>query len=110
MVARVERAVGSKPLAEDPGLPRVAGDVAALGLPTRWSHDPRRSFSRLPAGSFVWVNGDVADRVRDARDVYPQENEFYDALEHRARLVLRVEPGDRRAGPWVALYQLPSGA
>jgi 4-amino-4-deoxy-L-arabinose transferase-like glycosyltransferase len=109
-VARVERAVGSKPLAEDPGLPRVAGDVAALGLPTRWSHDPRRSFSRLPAGSFVWVNGDVADRVRNARDVYPQENAFYDALEHRARLVLRLEPGDRLAGPWVALYQLPSGA
>jgi 4-amino-4-deoxy-L-arabinose transferase-like glycosyltransferase len=109
-VVRVERAIGSKPLAEDPGLPRVRGDVVALELPTKWSHDPRRSFSRLPPGSFVWVNGDVADRVRNARDVYPRENAFYDALEHRARLVFRTEPGERLAGPWVALYQLPSGA
>ena len=109
-VARVERAIGTKPLAEDPGLPRLRGDVVALELPTRWSHDPRRSFSRLPPGSFVWVNGDVADRVRDARDVYPEENRFYDALERRARLVFRLEPGARLAGPWVALYQLPSGA
>jgi 4-amino-4-deoxy-L-arabinose transferase-like glycosyltransferase len=109
-VARVERAVGSKPLAEDPGLPRIRGDVVSLELPTRWSHDPRRSFSRLPAGSFVWVNGDIADRVRDARDVYPQENAFYDALARRGRLVFRLEPSDRLAGPWVALYQLPSAA
>jgi hypothetical protein len=56
------------------------------------------------------VNGDVVDRVRDARDVYPEENRFYDALDARARRVFRIEPGDRLAGPWVALYQLPSGA
>jgi 4-amino-4-deoxy-L-arabinose transferase-like glycosyltransferase len=109
-VARVERAIGSKPLAEDPGLPRVRGDVLALELPTTWSHDPRRSFSRLTPGSFVWVNGDVVDRVRRARDDYPGESAFYDALEHRARRIFRLDPSDRLAGPWVALFQLPSGA
>ena len=88
----------------------MRGDAVALELPTKWAHDPRRSFSRLPPGSFVWVNGDVVDRVRDARDVYPEENRFYDELDARARRVFRIEPGDRLAGPWVALYQLPSGA
>jgi hypothetical protein len=107
-VPRVTQAVGSAPVAVDPGLPVVRDDVVRLELPAKWAHDPRRSLARLPAGGFVWVNGDVADRVREARDVYPEESAFYDALDRRARLVFRVEPDDDKSGPWVALFQLPS--
>jgi hypothetical protein len=46
--------------------------------------------------------------VRAARSEYPHENAFYDSLERDARRVFRIRPGDDLAGPWVALYQLPS--
>ena len=56
----------------------------------------------------MWVNGSVVDRVRAARDDYPTENRFYDALDRDARLVFRIDPNDTYGGPWTALYELPA--
>jgi Glycosyltransferase family 87 len=110
---RVSRAVGDRPLVVDPGLPRPEPPVelVRLELPARWrAPDPLRSLAALRAADvrFVWVNGSVVDRVRAASDEYPAENRFYDALDRNARLVLRVDPNDTYAGPWTALYELPS--
>ncbi len=70
--------------------------------------DPERDLGRLRARGvdYVLVNGGVADRVRAAGGRYPAEARFYDALEAGSRRVLRVEPGDGLAGPWVAVYRL----
>ena len=104
---RVNDAVGAQGVRVDPGLPEPGGVAARLELPAPWADfDPQRS---VDVPGYVWVNGDVVDRVRAARDDYPQESAFYDALEREARLVVRVEPGDELAGPWTALFQLPSG-
>ena len=103
---RVNQAVGPRGVTIDPGLPEPRGVVVRLELPAPWSDfDERR---RLDLPGFVWVNGSVVDRVRAARDVYPEEAAFYDGLERDARLVFRVDPGDRFGGPWTALFQLPS--
>lgn len=110
-VARVTRAVGSGTVAMDPGLPDPAVEVVRLELPARWrAPDPRRSLERLRAATatHMWVNGFVVDRVRAARDDYPAENRFYDALDRDARLVFRIDPNDTYGGPWTALYELPS--
>ena len=40
----------------------------------------------------MWVNGSVVDRVRAARDDYPTENRFYDALDRDARARLSDRP------------------
>jgi hypothetical protein len=44
--------------------------------------------------------------VLAARDHYPREASFYDALRRRTRLVYHLEPGNGRAGPWVSIYRL----
>ena len=85
--------------------------VVRLELPARWrTPDPRRSLERLRAANatHMWVNGSVVDRVRAARDDYPTETRFYDALDRdAARLVFSIDANDT-AGAWTALYELPS--
>ena len=109
-VALVEAAAPSGVVAFDPGLPPPRTDRIALELPLPSSDaDPSRDVAALRApGVFtthVWVNGSVVDRVRAARDEYPEENAFYDALAREARLVFRLAPGDDYTGPWTALYE-----
>jgi 4-amino-4-deoxy-L-arabinose transferase-like glycosyltransferase len=103
---RVNQVVGAQGVRVDPGLPEPRGVVARLALPGPWAEfDPQRS---VDAPGYVWVNGDVVDRVRAAASEYPREVAFYAALEREARLVFRVEPDGELAGPWTALFQLPS--
>jgi hypothetical protein len=100
-------------VAADPSTPPLAGRrVVGLPLP-RPDPDPERTpadLERLRARGVEWVlvTGAIADRVLAARDVYPQEAAFYDALARREERVLYVdrdsEPG--LSGPWVALYRL----
>lgn len=106
---RVREAVGSSTVALDPGLPEPEGArVIRLALPLRWEEpDPRRSLDGSRA-AYIWVNGSVADRVLAARADYPEEARFYEELDRRAELVLRLEPDDRHAGPWTALYRVPA--
>ena len=52
------------------------------------------------------VSGAVTDRVTKARDRYPRESAFYEQLAESARRVYYLAPGDRYAGPWVAIYRL----
>ena len=104
---RVERAAGKRALTIDPGLPRPDLDaVVRVELPAPWARFDGRRRTDLPG--FVWVNGSIADRVRAARDVYPEEAAFYEALDRDARRLFLIEPGDDLSGPWTALYQLPS--
>jgi 4-amino-4-deoxy-L-arabinose transferase-like glycosyltransferase len=112
-LARVSSAVGNGAVAVDPGLPRLQVDLVRLELPAPWQRpDPRRDLGRLlrdeTGVTHVWVNGSIVDRVRDAREEYPVENRFYDSLERDARLVFRLDEDDGYAGPWTALYELPS--
>jgi 4-amino-4-deoxy-L-arabinose transferase-like glycosyltransferase len=106
-VARVERSVDGARIAVDPGLPELGtGDVLHLQLPAPWQpFDRNRDIDRLNT-SYVWVNGSIVDRVRAARDEYPRENAFYDALDFRAQLLFRLDPTGRLGGPWTALYRL----
>ena len=107
----VTREVGDGLLVLDPGLPDPPVDTVRFELPARWrTPDPLRSIERLVTAeaTHVWVNGSVVDRVRAARDEYPAESGFYDALDREARLVFRLDPDDVHAGPWTALYELPS--
>ena len=100
-------------VAADPSTPPLEGRrVVGLPLP-RPDADPERTpadLDRLRARGVEWVlvTGAIADRVLAARDVYPQEAAFYDALARREQRVLyvdrRSEPG--LSGPWVALYRL----
>jgi hypothetical protein len=97
-------------VAADPSTPGFATlDVLHLELPgPKRDFDPNRNVARLRREGirYVVVTGSVTDRVLAARDKYPREAAFYDALRRRTRLVYRVEPGDGRAGPWVAIYRL----
>jgi len=111
-VPLVERAGPSPVVAADPGLPKLRVALVRLRLPSPWAEpDPLRDLRELraavPGVTHVWVNGSVADRVRAARDEYPNENAFYDALEREGRLVFRLDDSARFAGPWTALYWLP---
>jgi hypothetical protein len=111
---RLQRELSGGVVVIDPGLPNpFALDIVRLELPAPWREpDQHRSIARLQRvdllATHVWVNGSIVDRVRAARDDYSAENRFYDALDDRARLVFRIEPGDELAGPWTALYELPS--
>jgi hypothetical protein len=112
-LARVALEVTDGRLAVDPGLPDAETELVRFQLPAPWQPpDRRRDLGRLlrsrPGVTHVWVNGSVVDRVRDARDEYPVENRFYDSLERDARLVFRFDEDDGFAGPWTALYELPS--
>jgi hypothetical protein len=97
-------------VALDSSLPAPAGR-RTLGLelpgPGR-AYDPDRDLVRLRSQGvrYVVANGSVSDRVLAARDRYPRVARFYDDLRRDAIPVYRVESGDGRAGPWVAVYRL----
>jgi 4-amino-4-deoxy-L-arabinose transferase-like glycosyltransferase len=73
--------------------------VVPISLPLP-GHD-----SRVDVGPARWVlvSGAVADRVRAARDVYPERMSFYSQLRHPA---FRTLAHDGTSGPWVAVYRL----
>ncbi len=103
-----------------PQADRVAADPSTLPLPGRTvvrlelpgpgrPFDQHRSLAVLESQGVRWVlvSGDVTDRVRDRRDLYPRETAFYDALDARARVAFAADPGDPGlAGPWVRVYRL----
>ena len=100
----------SSTVAVDPSTaPVAAARVLRLELPGPGRPaDPKRDVDRLRAlgVDYVLVTGAIADRVRAASERYPTEARFYDELETDARRVLRVEPGGKLAGPWVAVFRL----
>ena len=97
-------------IAVDPSTPVLEGmRVTALRLPGPGRpSDGRRDVSRLRALGvrYVLVTGAVTDRVLAARERYPAEARFYDALRRDHRQVYSLTPGDGLAGPWVAVYRL----
>ena len=70
--------------------------------------DPNRDLAKLRRERVRWVvvTGAVADRVFAARGRYPRDAAFYDDLRRHAERRYFVDPGDGRAGPWVAVYRL----
>ena len=99
-------------IAADPSTPSFEGlRVLALRLPgPKRAFDENRSIVRLRRLGVedVVVTGAVTDRVLDARSDYPREARFYDQLGARAKRIYYLQPGDDRAGPWVAVYRLPT--
>jgi hypothetical protein len=97
-------------IAADPSTPLVAGyRILPLQLPGPGrTFDRNRNVGRLRREGIrdVIVSGAVTDRVLAARARYPREAAFYDQLRGRARRVYYLQPGDGRAGPWVAIYTL----
>ena len=99
-------------LAVDPSLPPFAGYRVLklrLPLPEEDGPDPNRNLGRLRRRGihYAVVTGAVADRVLAAREHYPRETAFYDALSKTKRVFYRA-PGGGYAGPWVAVYHFPS--
>jgi hypothetical protein len=80
--------------------------VVPLPLPLPWKHRLTTFGELRREARFALVSGAVADRVLRARDRYPREAALYRALDTRARRVFRVDRGDGRSGPWVAVYAL----
>ena len=98
-------------LAADPSLPpfdRFRVLKLHLPLPQEQRPDPNRDLTRLRKRGvrYAIVTGAVADRVLAAREHYPAEVRFYDALRRRARLVYRLDAGGDLSGPWVRLYHV----
>src|SRR5207253_4294103 len=97
-------------IAADASTPQVTGlRVLPLQLPGPGRpFDGNRSLDRLrhQGIQLVIVSGAVTDRVTEARDRYPRESAFYEQLAESARRVYYLAPGDRYAGPWVAIYRL----
>ncbi len=97
-------------IAVDPSTPPMAPrpslrlELPGPGVPS----DPDRDVATLRARGvdYVLVTGAVADRVLAAAEDYPRETRFLRDLEASTDRVLRVEPGDGLAGPWVAVYRL----
>jgi hypothetical protein len=107
----IDRNVGQDSLlAADPStLPLAGRKVLRLELPGPGRPaDPDRSLGRLRRGGVRWVivSGSVTDRVLAARDRYPREAHFYDALAARAPAFEAVPDGRHLAGPWVRIYHL----
>jgi hypothetical protein len=99
-------------IAVDSSLPPFAGRRVLklrLPLPEEDQPDPNRDVGRLRRAGvrYAVVTGAVEDRVLAAREHYPRETAFYEAL-RRAKRVFYLAPGDRYAGPWVAVYHLSS--
>ena len=95
-------------VAADPSSPPLGRRVLDLQLPGPGRPtDLNRDLTRLRAKGvdYVLVTGTVTDRVLRARDHYPRESRFYDALS-RLHPVVDVEPGHGLAGPWVRLYRI----
>jgi 4-amino-4-deoxy-L-arabinose transferase-like glycosyltransferase len=97
-------------VAVDPSTPQVDSlRKLRLALPgPNRAFDPNRSILRLRNMGVrnVIVTGAVTDRVLDARSHYPREAHFYDTLATLTERIYHLEPGDGRAGPWVAVYRL----
>ena len=97
-------------LAADPSTPGFADmEVLDLQLPgPKRPFDENRDIDRLRRLGIhvVVVTGAVTDRVLAARGDYPREARFYDDLRTKAKRAFYLEPGDGRAGPWVAVYRL----
>jgi len=99
-------------IAVDSSLPPFAGRRVLklrLPLPKEDGADPNRDVARLRREGvrYAVVTGAVADRVLAAREHYPRETAFYEAL-RRTKRVFYLAPGNRYAGPWVAVYHLSS--
>ena len=99
-------------IAVDPSLPPFAGHRVLklrLPLPQEDQPDPNRDIGRLRRKGirYAVVTGAIADRVLAAREHYPRETAFYEAL-RRMKPVFYRAPGTRYAGPWVAVYHLSS--
>jgi hypothetical protein len=77
-----------------------------LPLPEEVHPDPNRDVSRLRSEGvrYAIVTGAVADRVLAAREHYPKETAFYEAL--KGKRPLRYFKADGLNGPWVAVYKL----
>ncbi|HKD33376.1 MAG TPA: phospholipid carrier-dependent glycosyltransferase [Gaiellaceae bacterium] len=77
-----------------------------LPLPEEVHPDPNRNVSRLRSEGvqYAIVTGAVADRVLAAREHYPKETAFYEAL--KGKRPLRYFKADGLNGPWVAVYKL----
>jgi hypothetical protein len=97
-------------VAADPSSPQVSGlRVLPLQLPGPGrAFDVNRNLGRLRRLGIriVIVTGAVTDRVEAARDRYPRESAFYERLASTGRRIYYLRPGDRYAGPWVAIYRL----
>ncbi len=97
-------------VAVDPSLAPVdAATVIRLELPGPGRpEDPRRDLARLRAlgVDYLVLNGLVADRVLAAASRYPGAAALYLTAPRAAELVLDVEPGAGRRGPWVRVYRL----
>jgi hypothetical protein len=97
-------------VAEDPSSPQNTElRVLALQLPGPGrAFDENRDIGRLRTLGVqaVVVTGAVTDRVLAARDRYRREAAFYDQLATSTRRLYYLRPGDRYAGPWVAIYRL----
>jgi len=111
--AWVETAVpaGAARIALDPStLPLDDRDAIRLELPGPGRpSDPRRDLARLRrlGVDYVVVSGAVTDRVLAARDRYPREAAFYDALEREAPVAFAADPGaSGLGGPWVRVFRL----
>ncbi len=79
-----------------------------LPLPEEKAADPNRNVGHLRSAGvrYAVVTGAIADRVLAAREHYPRETAFYEALRRTHRLFY-IRPGGRYAGPWVAVYHFP---
>jgi 4-amino-4-deoxy-L-arabinose transferase-like glycosyltransferase len=97
-------------IAADPSTPTFTSlHVLPLSLPgPKREFDENRNIARLRRLGVqdVVVTGAITDRVLAARSDYPREARFYDQLRARTTLIYHLEPGDGRAGPWVAIYRL----
>jgi hypothetical protein len=96
-------------VAVDPSTPDFTGfRVTWLQLPRPGEPtDPNRDVGRLRRAGvrYVVLNGEVEDRVLAASGRYPEEVSFVRDL-RREKPVYSIQPGDRYAGPWVAVYKL----
>jgi 4-amino-4-deoxy-L-arabinose transferase-like glycosyltransferase len=101
---------GDRIAADTSTLPLEGRRVLRLALPGPGRpSDLRRDVARLRAGGVRWVlvSGAVTDRVLAARDRYPREARFYDALPRQAKLAFAVDPSeDGLGGPWVQVFRL----
>jgi 4-amino-4-deoxy-L-arabinose transferase-like glycosyltransferase len=110
----IERHVpASASVAADPSAPPLEGfrRVVRFALPGPGRpFDPQRSVDRLRRDGveYVVVTGAVTDRVLAARERYPRESAFYDALRARTRRAYYLAPDGQLTGPWVAVYHLSS--
>jgi hypothetical protein len=97
-------------VAADPSTPSFEGlHVLPLLLPgPKRAFDRNRDLGRLHRLGIrnVVITGAVTDRVLAARDRYPREAAFYDALRTKARRIFYISAGGDLAGPWVAVYRL----